>query len=54
MSQANHAESLKMKHAELESAINEETSRPLPDDVLITQLKRHKLRIKDELAQLKH
>ena len=54
MSQANHVETLKMKHAELEAAINEEINRPLPDDVLITQLKRHKLRIKDELAQMKH
>ena len=52
MSQASHVEALKSKHAELEAQIEQENNRPLPDDVLIHELKRHKLRIKDELAQL--
>ena len=43
---------LKAKHAGLEGAIVEETERPRPDDVAISQMKREKLRIKDELAIL--
>lgn len=46
--------SLSSKHAELEQAIEDENHRPLPDNLLITQLKRRKLRIKDEIARLQH
>lgn len=52
MARAEHVEALKSKHAALEAKIDEENSRPLPDDALIHQLKREKLRIKDELARL--
>ncbi len=45
-------EGLKHKHQDLESAITVETKRPAPDDLIITDLKRQKLRIKDELASL--
>ncbi len=41
--------SLHNKHASLERAIEEENLRPHPDDVRISQLKREKLRIKDEM-----
>jgi hypothetical protein len=41
--------SLNDKHATLERAIEEENLRPHPDDIRITQLKREKLRIKDEI-----
>ena len=54
MSAAEHVESLKVKHQDLENMILEEESRPHPDQALITQLKRQKLRIKDEIAQLAH
>lgn len=54
MSEATHVESLKSKHAELEEAIEEENRRPQPDSVHLSELKRHKLRIKDELARLTH
>jgi len=54
MSVAEHVESLKAKHADLDHIILEEESRPHPDQALITQLKRQKLRIKDEIAQLAH
>lgn len=43
---------LKAKHANLESAIDEENHRPRPDDDVISAMKREKLRIKDELAVL--
>lgn len=45
-------EALKAQHADLESKIEEELGRPLPDDSLIGNLKKQKLRIKDEIAQL--
>ena len=52
MSQQDHVEALKEKHALLERALDEETRRPLPDQAAIYDLKRQKLRIKDELVQL--
>jgi hypothetical protein len=52
MSQLDHVEALREKHASLERAIDEETRRPLPDQAAIYDLKRQKLRIKDELFQL--
>jgi hypothetical protein len=52
MSQQDHVEALKEKHALLERAIDEETRRPLPDQAAIYDLKRQKLRIKDEIFQL--
>ena len=52
MGSEKHISSLKDKHAELEQAIEVENSRPLPDEMLIHELKREKLRIKDEIARL--
>ena len=46
------AASLKARHAELEEALSLETARPLPDAATIAELKKRKLRIKDELAKL--
>jgi hypothetical protein len=47
-----HIEKLKADHASLEMVILEELHRPLPDTRLIGDLKRQKLRIKDELVRL--
>lgn len=44
--------SLKQKHATLESALEHENSRPLPDSKTVVHLKREKLAIKDELERL--
>ena len=52
MSQQDRIAALKEKHAALERAIDEENRRPLPNDDVITDLKRQKLRIKDQLYQL--
>ena len=41
---------MKAKHAALENAIREENNRPHPDDTKIHDLKRQKLKIKDEIA----
>ncbi len=52
MSTVDHVEALKAKHASLEHAISQETARPHPDDDAICNLKRKKLRIKDEITRL--
>jgi hypothetical protein len=52
MLQQDRIEELKEKHASLERAIDEESRRPLPDQAAIHDLKRQKLRIKDEIALL--
>ncbi len=52
MGSESHLSSLKDKHAELEQAIEAENSRPLPDEMLIQELKRQKLRIKDEIVRI--
>lgn len=52
MSLEDRIQALKTKHQALESAIAEEENRPHPDDVTIHELKKQKLRIKDEIAAL--
>ncbi|MGD9885188.1 MAG: YdcH family protein, partial [Reyranella sp.] len=52
MATTEHVDSLKAKHADLDRLIAEEEGRPHPDDARITELKRQKLRIKDEIVQL--
>ncbi|NQV44558.1 MAG: DUF465 domain-containing protein [Rhodospirillales bacterium] len=47
-------ETLKSKHQALETAIDRENNRPQPDDGAIADLKKRKLRIKDELEQIRH
>ncbi|MEE8207317.1 MAG: YdcH family protein [Nitrospinaceae bacterium] len=44
-------EELNKKHISLEEAISEEIQRPFPDQAKIAELKKQKLRIKDQLAQ---
>jgi hypothetical protein len=45
-------ETLKHKHAALEAALQAENARPHPDDDLLTDLKRRKLRLKDTMLGL--
>lgn len=52
MSAAEHIAALKAKHAELEQMLQDEVNHPHPNDVLIADIKKQKLRIKDQLAQL--
>ncbi len=52
MSVQEHIEALRVKHVTLKHEISEENQRPYPDDLRITELKRQKLRIKDEIASL--
>lgn len=50
MNIAERIDALKAKHAALDAAIQEENNRPLPDTTKIHDLKRQKLKIKDEIA----
>ncbi len=52
MSTVDHIEALKAKHASLEQAIDQENTRPHPDDDAICSLKKRKLQIKDEIVRL--
>jgi len=52
MAVLDRVEALKAKHADLESKILEEENRPSPNELLIKELKREKLRIKDQIAGL--
>lgn len=52
MSSTQRIQSLSRRHADLERSIADETHRPQPDQVRITELKRQKLRLKEEMAGL--
>ncbi len=54
MSVDERIEALKAKHARLEHEIDEEIHRPHPDDLHLNELKREKLKIKDEIAKIRH
>lgn len=45
-----HKASLRDRHEELENQIAAENRRPFPDEIKLTELKRRKLMIKDELT----
>ncbi|NVE94850.1 YdcH family protein [Altererythrobacter lutimaris] len=45
-----HIDALQSKHAGLEARIREELNRPAPDASTIQDLKKRKLRIKEELS----
>ena len=47
---SSHTSALQFKHATIQRQLEQEMSRPSPDLVTIQQLKRRKLRIKDELT----
>jgi len=54
MSLQDRIESLRARHRSLEEAIDQEISRPMPNVETLADLKRQKLRIKDEIYHLEH
>ena len=52
MLSSSHTSALHTKHAGLEAQLREEMGRPVPDAGTIQQLKRAKLRIKEELSAI--
>lgn len=47
-----HLSALQLKHAGIDRQLHSELSRPLPNDAVLQDLKRRKLRIKE--AMLRH
>jgi hypothetical protein len=46
-----HTSALEAKHATLDRKIAAESQRPLPDTMILAELKRQKLRLKEEIAR---
>ena len=44
-----HIDSLAARHAALDATLAREASRPLPDQVRLTRLKREKLKVKEAI-----
>jgi hypothetical protein len=53
MSLESRLESLKIRHASLESRIADEDQRPRPDSDTLLRLKLEKLRLKEEMERLR-
>ncbi len=53
MSIASHLSALETKHKTLERQIEDELSRPSANEIRIAELKRQKLKLKDEISRLK-
>lgn len=53
MSMQEHVESLRAKHSRLEQQIDEELHRPLPNQTMVSRLKKEKLRIKEEIEHIR-
>ncbi len=49
-----HVTALAEKHAQLEQIIAQELARPLPDHIRLAELKKQKLRVKEEMEALRH
>ena len=52
MTEQDKVSNLRSRHSELDAKIDREGDRPLPDELLMANLKREKLKIKDELASM--
>ena len=46
-----HMNALASKHAGLEAQLRREQARPNPDAAMVQELKKHKLRLKEEIAR---
>jgi len=49
--ESSHISALQNRHDGIERQIHQEMRRPLPDDVLVQDLKKQKLRLKEQLEQ---
>ena len=49
--ESSHVNALQSKHAGIEAQLREEMNRPAPDTATIQELKRRKLRLKEEIQQ---
>ena len=53
MAVESHITELNEKHRAIEEIIEKERSRPLTDDIMLAELKRKKLKLKDEINRLR-
>lgn len=53
MSTQSHVAELEQRHRSLENQIADALAHPSTDDLIIAELKRRKLQVKDELARVK-
>lgn len=49
--ETSHVSALQIKHAGIDRQLHKELSRPMPDDVIIQDLKKRKLRLKEEMQR---
>ena len=54
MSMQSHLAELEKRHRALEAEISEALAHPSIDDLMIRELKRRKLHVKDEIARIRH
>jgi hypothetical protein len=52
MALSTHLDELKQRHRTLEAELSEARQHPSTDDFQLTELKRRKLQVKDEIARL--
>lgn len=50
--ETSHVSALQMKHAGLERELEQEMNRPMPDIVAIREIKKRKLRIKEQIEHI--
>jgi hypothetical protein len=50
----NYILSLKRRHQKIDSLIQDELSRPLPDSLSLLQLKLNKLKLKEKISKASH
>ncbi|MBM3594652.1 MAG: DUF465 domain-containing protein [Alphaproteobacteria bacterium] len=48
---SSHLSALELKHASIERQLHQELSRPLPNDALVQDLKKRKLKIKEQMLR---
>ena len=48
---SSHVNALQSKHAGLEAALRDEMARPVPDAGMVQEIKKQKLRLKEEIAR---
>jgi hypothetical protein len=52
MASSAHLAALATKHKELEDLLAQEHLRPLPDEVMVSQLKKQKLKLKESIVRV--
>ncbi len=54
MSLSSHLQELRKKHQTLSDAVEDAQRSPATDDIVITEMKKQKLKLKEEIERLSH